>query len=109
MTTGFAVAVAIFVIALLAESVTSWMVIRGARRRHPRLWHHAGEPTLWGNGDLVRAWPLVRYFLRRDYRGLGDTSAVAFAERMRLPFVATYFMAWVGAACALLFIWGRGG
>lgn len=110
MASGFIVAIAVFVVTLLAESITSWMVIRGTRRHHPALWHHAGEPTLIDNGDLVRSWPLVSYFMRREYRETKNEQAIAFAERLRTPFVYSYFLAWGGVVYALgyLFLFHRG-
>lgn len=110
MTNGFIIAVTVFVITLLAESVTSWMVIQGARKRHPVLWNHAGRPTLLDNGDLLRSWPLVIYFMRREYNGIRNEPALAFAERLRGPFVYSYFLAWAGVVYALgyLIVFHRG-
>lgn len=90
-----------FLAALLAESLTSWLFIRGSRRRHPALWRHAGCPTVMGNGDLISAWPLVRYVGRREYAALPDPAAVRFADGLRLPLVASY---WATAASVAAFL-----
>jgi hypothetical protein len=104
MTTGLITAIAVFVVTLVAESVTSWMVIRGARKHHPVLWCHAGRPTLIDNGDLMRSWPLVRYFMRREFHKTGNQPAITFAERLRAPFVYSYFLAWGGVVYALVYL-----
>tara|TARA_B110000908_G_C9952640_1_gene313251 strand:- start:43 stop:342 length:300 start_codon:yes stop_codon:yes gene_type:complete len=80
---------------LILESVTSWIFIRGSKKHQTLLWQHAGEPTLMGNGDMISAWPLNKYLMNRKYQEIKDQSAVAFAEKNRLPFVVTYFGACV--------------
>ncbi len=90
-----------FVLFLIAESVTSWLFIRGSKRKHPALWEHAGCPTLLGNGDLFSAWPLIRYVSRRDYAAVSDTQSVNFADVFRVPLIATYWAA-VASAIALI-------
>jgi len=81
----------IFFFFLIMESVTSWIFIRGSKKHHNALWLHAGEPTLMGNGDMISAWPLNKYLMKRKYLELDEPLAVAFAEKNRLPFVITYF------------------
>lgn len=83
----------IFFLCLIAESITSWMFIRGSRKKHPVLWKHAGEPTLMSNGDLISAFPLVEYVRKRNYVEITDVEAVQFAENLRLPLISTYWMA----------------
>ena len=90
-----------FVLFLIAESVTSWLFIRGTKIKHPALWEHAGRPTLMGNGDLFNAWPLIRYMSRRDYAAVSDAQSVAFADTFRLPLIITYWAA-VASAIALI-------
>ena len=46
-----------------------------------------------GNGDLISAFPLIRYLQERRYEELADTAAVSFADRMRVPTVASYYAA----------------
>lgn len=86
----------LLLLGLAAESVPSWIAIRTVRRRHPELWVHSGRPTLRGNGDLVSAWPLVRYYRDRGWERpverdgvtlppVADPAARAFAEALRLP------------------------
>lgn len=43
-----------------------------------------------GNGDLVSAWPLLRYVAQRRYASLDDNAAVSFAEQFRFPLLAAY-------------------
>lgn len=90
-----------FVLCLIAESVTSWLFIRGSKKKHPALWEHAGSPTLMGNGDLLSAFPLIQYARRRDYAAVSDSEAVSFADRLRLPLIVTYWAA-VASAMALI-------
>lgn len=94
-------AIVAFVLFLVAESVTSWLFIRGSRRKHPALWEHAGRPTLMGNGDLFNAWPLIRYVSRRKYEAVSDAQSVSFADTFRLPLIVTYWTA-VASAIALI-------
>lgn len=117
------IGLALFVVPLIAESITSWIVIRGARKNHPRLWEHSGRPTLMGNGNLSQAWPLVRYYRDRGWLArqrphrdaprkegqrwiepITDPKDVAFAEKMRLPLVWSYWAAWLGVAACPLFL-----
>jgi hypothetical protein len=83
----------VFIFFLTLESITSWIFIRGSRKKHPDLWVHAGEPTLMGNGDLISAWPLVKYILFKQYRDVPDQKAVSFAEKNRMAFLLSYFSA----------------
>lgn len=78
------------------------MFIRGSKKKHPELWIHAGEPTLMGNGDLIKAWPLNKYLMGRSYTEINSQAAIAFAERLRLPFVISYFSALVSVAIFLI-------
>lgn len=97
----------VFVVCLLAESLTSWLFIRGSRKNHPTLWQDAGRPTVIGNGDLISAWPLIRYVSRRGYSAVPDGSAVAFADRMRVPMIISYWAALVsGIAAVAAFVLG---
>jgi len=91
---------AIFAVSLIAESVTSWLFIKGSQARHPSLWRHSGSPTLMGNGDLFNAWPLVRYVAQRRYAAVGEEESISFADKLRVPLVVSYFLAAVSAiAC----------
>lgn len=87
----------LFFVFLIAESVTSWIFIRGSRKKHSSLWRHAGSPTLLGNGDLINAWPLVRYVFQRRYASLEDMGAISFADRLRIPMVVSYVAALISA------------
>ena len=109
----------LFFVPLLGESVTSWIAIVTARKRFPELWEHSGCPTLMGNGNLTKAWPLVKYYRDRDYlevvghgaalRGpVGDPEAIAFAEKLRGPLVWTYWSAWLGIGLFFLVYIGGG-
>lgn len=113
--TNLIVGAVIFFLGLTLESITSWKAIRGARKHHPKLWAHSGEPTLLGNGDLTKAWPLVKYYRDRMYRQeihrgetvlppVTDDAALAFAESVRAPLVYTYYFAWICTPLAVLVI-----
>ncbi len=99
----------IFAICLTLESITSWMFISGSKKKYPELWEHAGEPTLIGNGDLINAWPLNKYLMRRQYKEIENEAAKVFAESLRLPFVLSYFSAISSVVVffVCLFIFGR--
>ena len=99
----------IFAVCLVLESVTSWIFIRGSKKKHPELWVHAGEPTLLGNGNLTSAWSLNRYLIDRSYQELENDEAKVFAEKIRLPFVLTYFSAAISVVVFFicLFLFGK--
>ena len=96
-------------ICLTLESITSWMFIRGSKKKHPELWVHSGEPTLMGNGDLISAWPLNKYLIDRAYKEISSEAAIEFAERLRLPFILSYFSALISVALffVCLFVFGK--
>jgi hypothetical protein len=105
-------AMSFFVVGLLAQSVSSWSAIRRAKHLHPGLWLHSGRPTLWGNRDLVRTWPLVRYYLARGYLRpsqidgetlppICDPEALNFAEHLRLPLVIGQALGVAGIVLAI--------
>ena len=96
----FWLAIGFFFICLILESITSWIFIRGSKKHYPKLWKHAGKPTLLGNGDLMRAWPLNEYLMKKKYQKLKDPLALAFANRIRFPFVLSYF----GAAFSVIIV-----
>jgi hypothetical protein len=109
---------AIFVIGIMAESITSWIAIRTVRRRYPELWKHSGSPTILGNSDLTKAWRLMKYYYKRAYRRqiahgpntmppIADQNILNFAEKLRGPLVYTYLAACVSAIFfAALIIFG---
>lgn len=113
---GFVIAAGVFLILGIAlESITSWIAIRVARKRHPELWAHSGKPTLWGNRDLMKAWPLVKYYRDRRYLEparqedqqlppVADTLSLEFAERLRRPFLFTYCAGCAGFGIAGLML-----
>ena len=97
----------LFLFCLILESITSWVFIRGSKKKHPDLWDHAGQPTLMGNGDLISAWPLNMYLFHREFEEIENESAKSFAEKVRLPFVLSYFAAIMSVivffVCLLIF------
>jgi hypothetical protein len=105
---AFWIAMGVFFFFLVLESVTSWIFIRGSKKHHPILWQHAGKPTLMGNGDMISAWPLNKYLMSRKYKEIEDSSAVAFAEKNRLPFVVTYFGACISVIVLLAVLYFLG-
>lgn len=112
---GLMIAALFFVIGLCLESVTSWIAIRGTRKHHPELWTHSGQPTLLGNGDLTKAWPLVVYYRDRKYlehvqregkhhSPIVDENTLEFAEKLRGPLLYTYYAAWAGIAASVFLV-----
>ncbi len=99
----------IFAVCLVLESITSWIFIRGSKKKHPELWIHAGKPNLIGNGDLISAWSLNKYLINRQYQKIGNEEAKKFAEKIRLPFVLSYFSAVSSVVVFFicLFVFGR--
>lgn len=108
-------AIIFLILGLALEGTTSWIAIRVAKKRHSELWVHSGKPTLLGNGDLMKAWPLVKYYHERTYLEtvqredqqlppVGDAGSIEFAERLRRPFLYTYFAGWVGGLICLLLL-----
>lgn len=111
----FYVALGFLIIGLTLESIPSWVVIRGSRKKHPELWIHSGKPTLLGNGDLFKAWPLVQYYKNKDYLKemvidyahyppIKDKAALEFAQKMRLPLVIGYYCGIIGVVTCLLIL-----
>ena len=107
--------IATMLIGISLESATSWIAIRGARKNFPDLWERSGSPTLLGNGDLTKAWPLVRYYRGRLYlehiqhgetrfAPISDNDALNFAEKLRGPLLYTYYLAWFAAVVAFLLL-----
>lgn len=80
---------------ILVESTTSWIFIRRSRKRYPILWSDAGEPTLLGDGNLIRAWGTNHYLLKREYQHLSGPDGRYFAEKMRMPMLIGYFGGWI--------------
>jgi len=46
-----------------------------------------------GNSNLVSAWPLNKCLMAKRYQELEDPDAQLFVEKMRLPFLLSYFLA----------------
>jgi hypothetical protein len=86
----FWIAFAAFGVCAIAESVTSWLFIRGSRERYPAHWQHAGSPTIMGNANLMSAWPLLRYVAQRRNAMMEEEAPVSFADRFRWPMVISY-------------------
>ncbi len=99
----------VFMGCLIFESITSWMFIRGSKKNHPELWIHAGKPTLMGNGDLISAWTLNNYLIGRAYTEISSDAAIAFAERLRLPCILSYFSTLISVVVFFISIFAFGG
>ena len=106
------IAVCILLFGLALQSTTAWIAIRVSKKRHLELWIHSGKPTLLGNGDLMKAWPLVKYYRQKKYlescqQGahqlppVSDAKSLEFAERLRGPLVHTYYLGWFACLIAL--------
>lgn len=109
--TAFVLSMLAFFVFLMLESVTSWIFIKGSKKKHPLLWKHAGKPTLLGNGDLMSAYPLIRYIWQREYAQIEDQNAIRYADKLRYPTVLSYWLAWASIAAlivSLFFIEGSG-
>ena len=94
------IAMGLFLLSLCAESLTSYLFLRGLKKRHPIPWDHSGQRTLWTDMDLISAWGTIRYLQSRQYRASSDRAGIAFCEQHRLPVVATY---WAAVATVALF------
>jgi len=98
-----------FAVFLVAESILSWHFIRGSKKHHRVLWRHMGSPTLMRNADLIGAWKINKYLLRKKHAILQDVEARGFAERMRLPMLVSYFGSFVTVIIFLgcYFVFGK--
>jgi len=97
-----AVALWLFLIGLCAESLTSFIFLRGLRKLHPQQWEHSGERTIWTDSDLISAWGTARYLQRRLYLGGGTRAGIAYCDRHRVAVVSTYWIAVVTVPVFLL-------
>ncbi len=88
-----AIALGLFLLCLCAESLTSFIFLRGLRKNHPIQWEHSGQRTIWTDSDLISAWGTVRYLQRRLYLDSGNAAGIAYCAKHRLPVVTTYWAA----------------
>jgi hypothetical protein len=80
---------AMFGACVVAESLTSWLFIRGSRKTYPALWRHAGSPTIGETRNLIGAWPLLRYLAQRRYATMEEDAPISFADRLRWPMLVS--------------------
>ncbi|MFP5382388.1 MAG: hypothetical protein ACLGG4_08995, partial [Gammaproteobacteria bacterium] len=71
-----ALALAIFLIGLAAESWFSWRFLRGLKMSHADAWGHIGHRTIWTDSDLISAWPTIAYLWQRRYLALSPSDGV---------------------------------
>jgi hypothetical protein len=88
----------VFIVALCAESWFSWRFLRGLKRNYEDLWVRSGKRTIWSDGDLISAYPTIKYLWNREYVPLSQASEVAFCESYRLPVV----ISWAAAGISVL-------
>ncbi|MBL4619197.1 MAG: hypothetical protein JKX88_03745 [Marinicaulis sp.] len=87
----------IFLTALFVESYFSWKFLRGLRKNFPQMWCRLGKRTIWTDADLFSAWRTIRLLSGRKYLGLGSKAAEEFCEAYRIPVIASYYAALLGA------------
>jgi hypothetical protein len=88
----------VFIVALCAESWFSWRFLHGLKRDCSRLWVRSGKRTIWSDGDLISAYPTIKYLWNREYVPGSRDSEVAFCESYRLPVVVS----WAAAGVSVL-------
>ena len=91
-----------FIVGLLAESWYSWRFLRTLQHSYPELWEHAGQRTIWTDGNLTQAWVTVSYLINRRYVERNRPEEIAFCERYRMPLTVSYFAAITAVALFLL-------
>jgi hypothetical protein len=88
---------AIFLVALCAESWFSWRFLRRLEKEYPRLWRRSGKRTIWTDTDLISARPTIQYLWKRKYAHKAKESEKAFCESYRLPVVLSWAAAGLSA------------
>src|SRR5688500_3419199 len=92
----------LFLVCLCAESITSFIFLRGLQKEHPEQWRHSGERTIWTDSDLISAWGTIKYLQRCLYLNSSNQAGIAFCAKHRLSVVATYWAA--GTTVPMFFI-----
>jgi hypothetical protein len=90
-----------FLLALCIESWFSWRFLRRLKHEFPRLWEISGRRTIWTDGDLISAWPTIRFLWRREYLATGTQEEIAFCESYRLPVILSWAAAGITFAAML--------
>ncbi len=88
-----------FVLGLLLESITSWRFLRTLKSRYPELWAHTGYRTMWTDGNLIGAYPTIKYLSGRAYSDRQNPEEVSFCDSHRLPVVWSYRFAVLSVIC----------
>ena len=63
---------------LIVGSAIQWTFLIKLKKHHPEQWEHAGKPTIFNNGDLVKAWPTTKYLIKKLYTESNLTSGIQF-------------------------------
>ena len=100
--------ISFFMVALLAESLTSFLFLRGLKKQHPLQWAHSGERTIWTDSDLISAWGTIRYLQRREYLGSGNATGIVFCARHRPFVISTYWAAVISFALFIVLLFTVG-
>jgi hypothetical protein len=72
--------------------------LRRLKREFSDLWVMSGKRTIWSDGDLISAYPTIKYLWNREYVPDSRDSEVAFCESYRLPVVVS----WAAAGVSVL-------
>jgi hypothetical protein len=63
-----AIALIYFLGMLIIGSAIQWTFLIKLKKHHSVQWEHAGKPTIFNNGDLIKAWPTTKYLLKTYMR-----------------------------------------
>lgn len=93
-------------------SAIQWTFLIKLKKHHVEQWEHAGKPTIFNNGDLVKAWPTTKYLIKRFYIGSNSKSGIQFCNVYRFPMIYGYFLTAISLplfiASIFLFGWPQG-
>ncbi len=97
------------IVFILIESWFSWRYLQQLKRNYIRLWEESGRRTIWTDGDLISAWPTIRFLWTRGYEeNCSSDEEMQFFEKYRIPVVVSWALALVTALLSLasIFIFG---
>ena len=63
--------------------------IRGLRERHEATWTALHRPGITNPDDSRRGHPLLEFFLRGEFRSLGDQELTRLGNRVRIVMIVT--------------------
>jgi len=87
-----AIALIYFLGMLIIGSAIQWTFLIKLKKHHSVQWEHAGKPTIFNNGDLIKAWPTTKYLLKKLYVDSGSNEGVKFCNSFRNSMIYGYFL-----------------